>query len=57
MTLNRIKLGRAVTLVKQFDSVVYLIFLPKILFYNKIALLASSLLNFPELVVNDKYYF
>ena len=46
MTLNGVKPGRAVSFVKQFARVVFLIFLPKTLISNKIALLASNLLNF-----------
>ena len=36
MTLNHDKLGRAVTFMKYLASVVSLIFLPKILTWNKI---------------------
>ena len=53
MTLNRVKLGRAVTFMKYLASVVSLIFLPKALIWNKITFLASNLLNFVELVKND----
>ena len=45
MTLNRIKLGRAVTFMKYLASVVSLIFLPKTLNWNKITFPASNLLN------------
>ena len=34
MTLNRVKLGDAVTFMKYFASVVSLIFLPKTLIWN-----------------------
>ena len=53
MTLNRVKLGRAVTFMKYLASVVPLIFLPKTLFWNKITFSASNLLNFAELVENE----
>ena len=36
MTLNRVKLGRAVTFMKYLASVISLIVLPKILIWNKI---------------------
>ena len=48
MTLNPVNLGRAVT-----NSKVLVTFLPKTLTWNKIVLLASNLLNFPELVINE----
>ena len=51
--LNHIKLGRAVTFMKYFASVVYLIFLPKTLNWNKIMFSASNSLNLAELVVNE----
>ena len=53
MTLNRVKLGRAVTFMKYFASVVSLIYLPKILMLNKITFPASNLLNFTGLVENE----
>ena len=53
MTLNRVKLGRAVTFMKYLASVVSLIFLPKILDWNKITFMASNLLNFTKLVENE----
>ena len=53
MALNRVELGRSVTFVKFFASVVPLRFLPKSLSWNKIMLLKSNLLNFPELVINE----
>ena len=53
MTLNRVKLGRAVTFMKYLASAVSLIFLPKTLIWNKITFLASSSLNFSELVENE----
>ena len=52
MTLNRVKLGRAVTFMKYLASVVSLIFLPKTLIWNKIMFSVSNLLNLAELVVN-----
>ena len=53
MTLNRVKLGRAVTFMKYLASVVPLIFLPKTLIWNKITYWLSNLLNLAELVLND----
>ena len=53
MTLNRVKLGRAVTFMKYLASVVTLIFLPKTLIWNKIMFPASNSLSFAELVEND----
>ena len=53
MTLNCVKLGRAVTFMKYLASVVSLIFLVKTLIWNKITFPASNLLNFAELVVNE----
>ena len=53
MTLNCVKLGRAVTFMKHLASVVSLIFLAKTLIWNKITFPASNLLNFAELVENE----
>ena len=53
MTLNCVKLGRAVTFTKYLASVVSLIFLAKTLIWNKITFPASNLLNFAELVENE----
>ena len=53
MTLNRAKLGRAVTFMKYLAGVVSLIFLPKNLIWNKIKFPASNVLNFAELVKNE----
>ena len=53
MTLNRVKLGRAVSFMKYLPSVVSLIFLAKTLIWNKIAIPASNSLNLTELVVNE----
>ena len=53
MTLNRVKLGRAVTFMKYLASVVTLIFLSKTLIWNKMMFPASNLLNFAELVENE----
>ena len=53
MTVNRVKLGCAVTFMKYLASVVSLIFLPKTLNWNKITFPASNLLNLAELVVNE----
>ena len=52
MTLNRIELGRAVTFMKYFASLVSLIFLTKTLIWNKITFPISNSLKFAELVVN-----
>ena len=53
MTLNRVKLGRAITFMKYLVSVVSLTFLPKTLNWNKIMFPVSNLLNLAELVVNE----
>ena len=53
MTLNYVKLGRAVTVMKYLPSVVSLIYLAKTLICNKITFPVSNLLNFAELVEND----
>ena len=53
MTLNLVKLGRAVAFMKYLASVVSLIFLTKTLTWNKISFVASNLLNFAELVENE----
>ena len=53
MTLNRIKLGRAVTFMEFLASAVSLIFLPKVLNWNKITFRISNSLNLTELVVNE----
>ena len=53
MTLNCVKLGRAVTFMKYFASLVSLIFLVKTLICNKITSPASNLLNFAELVESE----
>ena len=53
ITLNRVKLGRAVTFIKYFASVVSLTFLPKSLIWNKITLPASNSLYFTELRENE----
>ena len=53
MTLNRVKLGLAVTFMKYLPSVVSLIFLAKILIWNKITFPSSNLLKLAELVVNE----
>ena len=50
MTLNWVKVVRAVTFMKYLASVVSLIFLPKTLIWNKITFSASVSLNFAELV-------
>ena len=53
MTLNRIKLGRAVTFMKYLAGLVSLIFLLKTLIWYKITFPAPSLLNHAELLVNE----
>ena len=53
MTLNRTKLGRAVTFMKYLAGVVSLIFLTKTLIWNKITFPASNLQNFAELAENE----
>ena len=53
MTINAVKLGRAVTFIKNLVSVVSLIFLMKTLSWNKITFPASNLLNIAELVLNE----
>ena len=51
MTLDCIKLRRAITFMKYLANVVSLIFLPKT--WNKATFLASNLLNFSELLENE----
>ena len=53
MTLNRVKLGRAISFMKYLASVVFLIFLPKTLIWNKITFRLSDSLNLSELVANE----
>ena len=53
MTLNSVKLGRAVTFMKYLAGVVSLIFLAKTLVWNKITFPPSNLQNFAELVENE----
>ena len=53
MTLNRVKLGRAVTFMKYLVSVVSLIFLVKTLIWNKFTYPASNSLNLAELVESE----
>ena len=53
MTLDRVKLGRAVTFMKYLASLVSLIFLAKTLIRNKITFPASNLQNFVELVESE----
>ena len=50
MILNRLKLART---VKYLGNVVFLIFAPKTLIWNKTTFIASSLLNLAELVKNE----
>ena len=53
MTLNRVKLGRAVTFMKYLLSIVSLIYLAKTLIWSNITFPASDSLNLAELVVNE----
>ena len=53
MTLDRLKLGRAVTFVKYLASVVSLLFLAKTLIWNKINFRTLNLMNLAELVENE----
>ena len=53
MTLNCVKLGRAVSFMKYLASVASLIFLAKTLIWNKITFPVLNLLNFGELVENE----
>ena len=53
MTLNCVKLGRAVTFMKYLASAVSLIFLAETLIWNKITFPASNFLNFAELVEQE----
>ena len=53
MTLNRLKLRRAVTFMKYLASIVSLIFLEKTLIWNKINFPTLNLINLAELVENE----
>ena len=53
MSVNRVKLGPAVTFVKYLDSVVSLKFLAKTLIWKKITFPASNSLNLAGLVENE----
>ena len=53
MTLNRLKLGRAVTFMKYLTSMVSLIFLAKTLIWNKIIFPTLNLMNLAELAENE----
>ena len=53
MSLNRGKLGPAVTFMKYLAGVVSLIFPLKTLIWSKITFPASNSLNFAELVENE----
>ena len=53
MTLNDVKLWRAVTFMKYLPSAVSQTFLPKTLIWNKIKFWLSNSLNLAELVVNE----
>ena len=52
MTLNPVKLGRAVTFTKYLASVVSLMFLLRTLIWNKIKFPASNSINLAELVIS-----
>ena len=53
MTLDRLKLGLAVTFMKYLASIVSLIFLAKTLISNKINFPTLNLMNLAELVENE----
>ena len=53
MTLNRVKLERAVVFMKCLTTAVSLIFLPKTLIWNKITFRLLNLLSLAELMVNE----
>ena len=53
MTLNRVKLGHAVTFMKYLASVVPLIILPKTVNSSKIRFPESNSLNLAKLLVNE----
>ena len=53
MSLNSVKLGRAVTFMKYLASVVSLIFLAKTLIWNKVTFSTSNFLNLAELVTKE----
>ena len=53
MSLNSVKLGRAVTFMKYLASVVSLIFLAKTLIWNKVTFSTSNFLNLAELVKKE----
>ena len=52
MTVNHVKLGRAVTFMKYLAGVASLMLVAKTLIWNKITFPASNWLNLAELVVN-----
>ena len=52
MSLNRVKLGHAVTLIKYLASVISLIFLALTLIWNKITFAAENTLNLAQLMIN-----
>ena len=52
ITLNRVKLGQAVTFMKYLASVVSLIILPETLNWNQITFPASNSLSLADLVLN-----
>ena len=55
MALNRVKLGRAVTFMKNLAGVVSLIYLAKTLIWNRVTFPTSNSLNFADLVILIEY--
>ena len=53
MTLNRVKLVRAVSFMKYLPNVVSLVYLPNTLIWNKITFTKSNSLNLAKLEVNE----
>ena len=53
MTVNRLKLGRAITFMKYLANVVSLIFLAKTLIWNKINFPTLNLMDLAELMENE----
>ena len=53
MTLNHVKVVRAVTFMKYLAKAVFLIFLPKTLISNKTTFSTLNSMNFAELVENE----
>ena len=53
MTVNSVKLGRAVIFMKYIGNIVSFIFLPKPLIWNQITFPTSNSLNLADLVENE----